>query len=76
VFDAKRRPSDLSRHLQFILGQRSRGSSVASLIFLMARVFEAEPVPGYPAGIAALNDQDSGVGKEQMPVFHGAQIKE
>jgi hypothetical protein len=50
--------------------------SVASLIFLTTRVFYAEPVPGDPAGIAALNDQNGGVGKEQMPVFHGAQVKE
>jgi hypothetical protein len=30
---------DQARHLQFILGQRSRGFSVASLIFLMTRAF-------------------------------------
>jgi hypothetical protein len=68
-------PSDLSRHLQFILGQRSCSSSVASLIFLMTRIFGAEPVPTYPADVAPLNDQDGGVGSEQMPVFHGAYIK-
>ena len=68
-------PSDLSRHLQFILGQRSRGSSVASLIFLMTRAFGVKPIPGNPAGIAPLNDQDGCVGKEQMPVFQGAPIE-
>jgi hypothetical protein len=62
VIDAKKMTFDLSRHLQFILGQRSRGSSVASLIFLTTRVLCAEPVPGNPAGVAALNDQDNGVG--------------
>src|SRR6202000_3380708 len=39
VFDAKYRPSDLSRHLHFILGQRSRIYLVASLIFFSGRVF-------------------------------------
>jgi hypothetical protein len=50
--------------------------SVASLIFLMTRVFCAEPVPGNPPDVAALNDQDGSVGEEQMPVFHCAQIKQ
>jgi hypothetical protein len=49
--------------------------SVASLIFLRTCVFRPEPVPGNPADVTALNDQDGGVGKEQMPVFHCAQIK-
>jgi hypothetical protein len=76
VIDAKRCPSDLSRHLQFILGQRSCGSIVASLIFLTTRIFCAKPIPGNPTGIAALNDEDGGVGREQMPVLHGAQVEE
>jgi hypothetical protein len=43
--------------------------------FLMTRAFGVEPIPGNPAGIAPLNDQDGGVGKEQMPVFQGAPIE-
>jgi hypothetical protein len=61
--------------LQFILGQRSCGSSVASLIFLTMRASGVEPVPGNPAGIAPLNDQDDSVGGKQMPVLHGAEVE-
>ena len=49
--------------------------SVASLIFLMTHVFCTKPVPCNPSDIAALSDEDGGVGEEQMPVFHCAHIK-
>jgi hypothetical protein len=48
---------------------------VASLIFLMARSSGVGPTPEDPAEVAALNHQDGGVDQEQMPVFHGADIK-
>jgi hypothetical protein len=43
--------------------------------FLMARVLRARPVPGNPAKVPPLNNQDNSVGKEQMPVFHRAHIQ-
>jgi hypothetical protein len=75
VIDAERGPSDLSRHLH-LFSDNEAAFFVASLIFLMARTFGVEPVPGDPSEVASLDDQDDGVGKEQMPVLHGAHRKE
>jgi hypothetical protein len=65
---------DLPRHLHSILGQRSR-NLCGFVDFLAARGAGVRPVPGDPPEIASLNDQDSGIGDEQMPVFHCAQIE-
>jgi hypothetical protein len=40
--------------------------------FLVARLLAMEPIPGDPPDIAPLNHQNSGVGREQMPVIHRA----
>ena len=74
--DAEYRPSDLSRHLHFILGQRSRISLVASLIFLTARGFGVVPAPGKPSEISPLNDPDAEVDKDEMAMAHRAEVKE
>jgi hypothetical protein len=73
--DAEYRPSDLSRHLHFILGQRSRIFLVASLIFLTARGFGVVPAPGKPCEITPLNDPDAEVHKDKMAMAHGAEVQ-
>ena len=75
VIDAEHRPSDLSRHLHFILGQRSRIFLVASLIFLTARGFGVVPAPGKPSEITSLNDPDAEVDKDKMAMAHGAEVQ-
>ena len=46
------------------------------LQLLTACAPNVEPVPGDPAEVAPLDTQNCKVGKEQVPVLHGAQIEE